>query len=110
MQPGVGANPTVYPFDGPTRIVHPFKALPVAATTVHPSENGHYLGSEKTPWGYDIKLQSTAFNTPAVNIEILLYDNEKKIEFRYTVQKTYTRAKEGVYFAFPTAVKSPEFA
>jgi hypothetical protein len=43
-------------------------------------------------------------------MEILLYDDEKKIEFRYMVNKSYTGAKEGVYFAFPAAVDHPEFA
>ena len=29
--------------------------------------------------------------------------------FNYTVEKSYTTAKEGVYFAFPAAVESPTF-
>jgi hypothetical protein len=39
----------------------------------------------------------------------MLYNNEKEIEFDYSVQKTYTTEKEGVYFAFPVAASSPKF-
>ena len=49
-------------------------------------------------------------NTPAVNLEILLFDNQKRIEFRYQVQKDYTNAKEAFYFAFPVAVSPAKFA
>jgi len=93
-----------------TRMIHPFASLPVAELTIHPAAKGEYLGTEKTPWGYSIKLRSSDVNTPDVALEILLFDNEKKIEFHYTVQKDYTTEKEGVYFAFPIAVAPPEFA
>src|SRR5207248_3261289 len=42
--------------------------------------------------------------------EILLFDGQKKIEFRCRIHKEYTTAKEGVYFAFPAAVSNPHFA
>lgn len=96
--------------NGMTRMIHPFEALPIAQLTVHPAVEGEYLGTEKTSWGDSIKLRSTDVNTPRIDLEILLYDNEKRIDFDYRVQKTYTTAKEGVYFAFPTAVQPPEFA
>ncbi len=96
--------------DGLTRMIHPFQALPVAELAIHPASDGKYLGTEKTPWGHSIRLHSSDVNTPAIDLEILLYDNQKRIEFDYSVQKTYTTEKEGVYFAFPTAVQSPEFA
>ena len=95
--------------DGLTQMIHPFKALPVAELTVHPATRGEYLGTEKTPWGYTIKLHSSDINTPGVTLEIILYDNEKRIEFDYTVEKTYTTSKEAVYFAFPAAIDHPEF-
>ena len=92
-----------------TRMIHPFEALPIAKLVIHPATNGKYLGAQKTAWGYSIKLRSSDVNTPEIGLEILLYDNQKKIEFRYNVQKTYTNEKEAVYFAFPAAVTSPEF-
>lgn len=96
--------------DGLNRMIHPFQALPIAELTIHPAVKGEYLGTQKTPWGDSIRLRSSDVNTPEIDLEILLYANEKRIEFHYTVHKTYTTAKEGVYFAFPTAVQSPEFA
>ena len=96
--------------DGQTQMIHPSKTLPVAELTVHPAAEGQYLGAQKTPWGYSIKLRSSDVNTPEISLEILLFDEEKKIEFRYSVNKEYTTAKEGVYFAFPTSVTPPEFA
>jgi alpha-mannosidase len=96
--------------DGQTRIINPFKALPLAQLSIHPAENGEYLGAEKQSWGYSIRTRSSDVNTPAINLEILLFDNQKRIEFRYQVQKDYTNAKEAVYFAFPVAVSPPKFA
>lgn len=96
--------------DGLTRMIHPYEALPVAELTVHPATRGEYLGTTRTPFGYSIKLRSSDVNTPSVDLEILLFDNAKRIEFRYSVRKAYTTDKEGVYFAFPTSVHSPDFA
>lgn len=92
-----------------TQMIHPYASLPVAQLVVHPATQGRYLGTEKTPWGYSIKLTSSDVNTPQVALEILLFNNVKRMEFRYTVQKSYTWEKEGVYFAFPSAVTSPHF-
>jgi alpha-mannosidase len=55
-------------------------------------------------------LKSATTNTPSIETEILLFDNEKKIDFRYRLHKTYTTAKEGVYLAFPVAATNPSFA
>jgi hypothetical protein len=96
--------------DGQTRMINPFQSLPLGQLTVHAAGNGELLGLEKTPWGYSLRLRSQAVNTPAIETEVLLYDGAKKIEFRYHVQKNYTTAKEGVYFAFPVALSSPGFA
>jgi alpha-mannosidase len=96
--------------DGLTRIIHPFQALPIAELTIHPATDGNYLGTEKTPWGHSIRLRSSDVNTPAIDLEIRLYDDQKRIDFDYSVQKSYTTTKEGVYFAFPTAIQSPHFA
>lgn len=93
-----------------TRMIHPTPALPAAHLTIHAATNGEYLGTVRTPWGYKIKLRSADLNTPEISLTILLFNDQKKIEFDYTVEKDYTTAKEGVYFAFPTAVQQPEFA
>jgi alpha-mannosidase len=97
--------------DGQTRIINPFKALPLANLTEHPAaENGEFLGARKTSWGYSIRTHNSGLNTPQLNLEVLLFDRQKRIEFRYIVQKDYTNVKKAVYFAFPTAVSPPRFA
>jgi alpha-mannosidase len=54
-------------------------------------------------------LSSSGVNTPSIETEILLFNDEKKIDFRFKVHKEYTNDKEGVYFAFPVAATNPEF-
>jgi len=49
-------------------------------------------------------------NTPEIETEALLFDNEKKIEFINRVRKDAVTAKEGVYFAFPVAASARQFA
>jgi alpha-mannosidase len=95
--------------DGQTRIINPFKALPLPKLTDHPAQDGEYLGARKTPWGYSIRTHNSGVNTPAIDLEVLLFDRQKRIEFRYNVQKDYTNAKEALYFAFPVAVTPPRF-
>jgi alpha-mannosidase len=95
---------------GRSRMIHPDAFWPQEQLTVHPADKGEYLGATKTPWGYSIKLRSSDVNTPAVNLEILLYDGQKRIDFNYSVDKTYTTEKEAVYFAFPAAAEMPRFA
>jgi hypothetical protein len=95
--------------DGDTQMVNPFPALPPGNLTVHTADHGKYLGTEKLPWGQSIRLTSSAANTPVIDSEILLFDQEKKIEFRYRVRKDYTTNKEGVYFAFPVSATNPHF-
>ncbi len=51
--------------DGQTRIINPFKSLPLPKLTEHPAENGKYLGTRKTPWGYSIRTHNAGENTPA---------------------------------------------
>jgi hypothetical protein len=95
--------------DGDTQMINPFPALPPGQLTVHAAANGQNLGVEKLPWGQSIRLTSSGANTPRINTEILLFNDEKKIEFRYDVHKDYTTQKEGVYFAFPAAVAERHF-
>ncbi|MFZ0594081.1 MAG: polysaccharide lyase family protein [Bryobacteraceae bacterium] len=95
--------------DGDTQMINPFPALPPGRLTVHPSVHGKLLGVERFPWGQSIQTTSSDVNTPAITTEILLFNNQKKIEFLYRVHKEYTTAKEGVYFAFPVGVSNPQF-
>ena len=96
--------------DGDTQMINPFPALPPGELTIHPGSQGKFLGVEKMPWGQSIRLSSSGLNTPEIQTEILLFNDQKKIEFRYRVHKNYTTAKEGVYFAFPVAASNPQFS
>lgn len=96
--------------DGNTQMINPFPALPPGKLTIHPASQGSLESIEKMPWGTSIRLHSSDVNTPGIQTEILIFNNEKKIEFRYKVHKIYTTKKEGVYFAFPAAISHPEFA
>jgi len=95
--------------DGDTQMVNPFPALPPGELTVHPSSHGKLAGIDHLPWGESIVLSSSGVNTPSIETEILLFNDEKKIDFRFKVHKEYTNDKEGVYFAFPVAATNPEF-
>ncbi|MBV8864070.1 MAG: hypothetical protein JO210_01575, partial [Acidobacteriaceae bacterium] len=93
-----------------TQLINPYPALPAADLTVHPSSHGKLVGIEKLPWGYSIRTSSSALRAPDIQSEILLFDDQEKIEFRYHVHKEYTTAKEAAYFAFPAAIANPRFA
>jgi alpha-mannosidase len=54
-------------------------------------------------------MESSAPNTPRVTTEIALFDDAKKIEITNRVRKEEVYRKEGVYFAFPVAVREPRF-
>lgn len=95
--------------DGDTQMINPFPALAPGELTVHHAEKGKLAGVNRLPWGQSIHLTSSNVNTPEINTEILLFDDEKKIEFRYRVSKNYTNDKEGVYLSFPVAVSTPAF-
>lgn len=95
---------------GGTQIIKSFATLPKAELTIHVASGGSLVRTERQPWGRSIFLTSSALETPTIETEILLFDKEKKIEFRYHLHKNYTTNKEAVYFAFPAAVKAPQFA
>ena len=104
-----GTWETVLAYGG-TQIIKSFLALPKAVLRTHAAVHGKLVRAEHLPWGSSVLLTSSAENTPAIETEIVLFDNEKKIEFRYRLHKNYTVAKEGVYFAFPVALATPAFA
>src|SRR5208282_835772 len=56
-----------------------------------------------------LTVEAKDVNTPSVRSEIILFDDEKKIEFVNHVNKASVREKEAVYFAFPVAAPKPSF-
>ena len=93
----------------PNTIVEYSLVSPRPALEIHPAQNGKLLSVVRTPFGQVARLSSDSLNTPSVETEIRLFDNEKKIEFVEQVDKKEVTTKEGVYFAFPLAMSHPQF-
>jgi hypothetical protein len=85
------------------------KTTPVARLEVHKAASGRVVSVTKTPTGAVARLESSAPHTPRVSTEVVLFDDAKKIEINYRVRKDVVYKKEGVYFAFPVAVREPRF-
>jgi hypothetical protein len=85
------------------------KTTPVARLDIHKAAAGRLVSVEKTPTGSRAVLESSAPNTPHVETEVVLFDDAKKIEINFRVRKEMVYKKEGVYFAFPVAVRDPRF-
>jgi hypothetical protein len=77
--------------------------------TVYPAESGKLCKVRKVPFGTVITLESSSVNTPHVHTEITLYDDQKKIEFRYDINKQRVLTRESAYIAFPVSVANPSF-
>jgi hypothetical protein len=92
-----------------TQITHLARHLPSAELTVHHPEEGEIESVQKTPWGHLVRLSARAANTPMIETEIYMPDNEKRLEFRNRIRKDLTYAKEAGYFAFPWAATNPTF-
>ncbi len=66
-------------------------------TEIYPGANGPLLGS--------ILARTSAKNTPEIVQEVILYDFEKRIDIRNTVNKDEVLDAEGIYYAFPFNVR-----
>jgi alpha-mannosidase len=75
----------------------------------HSAGNGKLISVSRTPSGTVARLESKGLNTPQISTEIILFDDEKKIELINHVQKDLVYKKEAAYFAFPIAAKRPQF-
>ena len=64
--------------------------------------------ARRFPWGTVITVHSKALNTPEIVSTITLLDMRKQVDIHNEVQKTATLKKEGIYFAFPFALKGPQ--
>jgi alpha-mannosidase len=85
------------------------KTSPVAQLEIHKGASGRVVSVTKTPTGTVARLESSAPNTPRVSTEVVLFDGAKKIEINTRVRKDEVYKKEGIYFAFPVAVREPRF-
>lgn len=95
--------------DEATQLTRLVRHLPFAELTVHHPEEGQIVSLEKTPWGHVVRLTAKALNTPQIESEIFLSDDEKRIDIRNRIRKDPTDAREAAYFAFPWAATDPTF-
>jgi len=92
-----------------TQLTHLAWHLPFPELVVRHAEQGQIVSVQKTPWGHVVRLSARALNTPEVETEICMPDDEKRIEIRNRIRKDLTYAKEAVYFAFPWVATNPTF-
>ena len=95
--------------DGMTQLVYLRKSLPFANLTVTTSSGGRVTRVRKTSYGQVLTYQTSGPHAPSIESEIILFDQEKKIEFTNRLRKDPVDTKEAVYFAFPVAAAQPDF-
>jgi hypothetical protein len=93
----------------PNRLIQYSPVSPVPELAVHNASGGRLLSVTHQPFGVVARLESSGVNTPRVETEVILFNEQKKIEFINHVRKTEVYTKEGVYFAFPFAMQHPQF-
>jgi alpha-mannosidase len=93
----------------PNRLVQYRSVSPLPHLVPHPASDGRLVSVFKTPFGTEARMVSSATSTPSIETTVLLFNNQKKIEFINHIRKKEVFTKEGVYFAFPFAMPDPEF-
>jgi hypothetical protein len=99
-----GDNPLTF-----TQLLTYRRHLPFARLEAQGAREGRVVFIGKTPTGVSARLESRGVNTPKITTEIILFDNERRIEFVNRVSKETIYKKEAAYFAFPLALRAPEF-
>ena len=96
--------------DYPANSLYRFgSALHPPALSVHPAESGTLISAKKTALGFTVTLTSSSKNTPSIETEIFLPNNEKKILLTYKLHKDRVLTRESGYVAFPFAVADSQF-
>lgn len=67
------------------------------------------ISVENRPSGKALIIKTLAYNTPEIISEIVLHDDEKRIDFINTIDKKETTDKESGFFAFPFRLDKPRF-
>jgi alpha-mannosidase len=99
-----GDNPPTF-----TQLLTYRRHLPLARLEAHAAREGRVVFIGKTSTGVSARLESRGVNTPRITSEIILFDNERRIEIVNRVSKETVYKKEAAYFAFPLALRAPEF-
>jgi len=92
-----------------TRLIHISEHLPNANLTVSPAAAATAVNAVATPWGQSLRYRVSGRAAPRIEVEIRLFNGEKKIEIVNRLQKEPVNDKEAIYFAFPFAAPQPEF-
>jgi hypothetical protein len=92
-----------------TRLIHATEHMPAANPTVSPANSATMASAVATPWGQSLTYRVTGLHAPRIDVEIRLFNGEKKIEIVNRLEKDPVSDKEAVYFAFPFAAPQPEF-
>lgn len=90
------------------RILAADVTLPLPTLAVNRASLMDVPQARRFPWGTVITVHSSALNTSAIICTITLLDMRKQVNIQNEVEKTATLRKEGVYFAFPFALKRPQ--
>ncbi|MCL6519789.1 MAG: hypothetical protein K6T99_08150 [Armatimonadetes bacterium] len=77
--------------------------------TIHADARPVKISTALLPYRRVIRIDSSAYMTPELTTEIVLWDKIKRIDFNNTLRKKGTYMKEAGYFAFPFNLKKPEF-
>jgi hypothetical protein len=96
-----------------TQIVFPDytgEGTPPAKLTISPAQTGRVTRLVKTAYGQVLTLQGSGLHAPTLETQIVLFDDEKKIEFINRLHKEAVPKKEAVYFVFPFAIPDPAFS
>jgi hypothetical protein len=93
----------------PNRALLYSPAAPTPEFSIHGAASGHLVSVTQQPFGVVARLESEGVNTPKIETEVILFNDQKKIEFINHVHKTEVYTKESVYFAFPFAMEHPQY-
>lgn len=94
--------------DQPSQLVYLQKSLPYAHLQVTPAAALHPVEWHRTPYGQVLTLEGPVPHGK-LRTEIILFDQQKKIEFLNHLDKEKVPGKEAIYFAFPFHVDHPSF-
>ena len=95
--------------EGPNRLIDYSTVTPVPRLTPHGAGSGRIDSVVRLPFEDVAWVESSGVNTPRVKSEIILPQDQKRIEIENYVSKDKVYTKEGVYFAFPFAMQQPQF-
>jgi hypothetical protein len=90
-----------------TLIIDNIYGRPLPQLVLHSPESARIVENVQTPFSQRIVVEMSATNTPTLRSEYVLYNQVKRIDITNTFEKTATREKEAVYFAFPFAARNP---